>query len=591
MKQIRINAILTIAVLAIIALLMLAALPLASATTVGSRQAASETHTPTPTPTCTTTPGPVVAVFPAEGYAGQEFTFTGSHFTPNGLVHGGFDDPNQEYHYQDSFYADSSGGFVRTIATEVDWLGGVYAYIAHDVTKDYSASVGFTVYGPTPTFTATWTPTSVATGTATPTPTPTATATATPTGVYTALLPSIQKYVPPNAKLGVDFGFLMMEPDVLDYDLPLAKEMGAGWARIFLSWLEVETSPGEYDWGEYDPVLERFGELGFDTIVVIYGAPDWAAELSCGPISDTLALESFLEVLVPRYAGVVDAWEFINEPDGRVPHPYGPMIGCWGLHPAEYARQLGIFHSEVKDLDPDALIFFGGLAYDCWGCSEAGNIFERDFFEKALQNGAGAYFDGVSLHYYPISLEMFPTMAHKVNEIRDIMSRNEVYQKKIWVTETGMWVNLNGSLELQRDFIVRELTRGFGAGVDNIFWFDPREHYVPEWAVHRWLISANHEPINGYYTFQNLAEKLEGMHYLGAYGGVPEGVEAYKFRSPQRSLYILWSNVATATVRLPATADAVLTNRDGDESSVLPVQMGMVEFEVGEKPVFVEMAE
>ena len=78
------------------------------------------THTPTPTPT--TTPQPVVAVFPAEGCAGQVFTFTGSHFTPNGLVHGGFDDPDREYHYQGSFYTDSSGGFVRTIATEVNWL-------------------------------------------------------------------------------------------------------------------------------------------------------------------------------------------------------------------------------------------------------------------------------------------------------------------------------------------------------------------------------------------------------------------------------------------------------------------------------------
>jgi hypothetical protein len=406
-----------------------------------------------------------------------------------------------------------------------------------------------------------------------------------------ALLPLIHKYVPPPAKLGVDFGAMITDPDVLDYDLPVAKEMGTYWMRVFLGWLDIEKSPGEYDWAEYDTVFERLGELGFHTIVVIYGAPDWAAEENCGPISDTLALESFLEVLVPRYAEVVDAWEFINEPDGRVPHMYGPAIGCWGLYPAEYARQLGIFHSKIKNLDPDALVFFGGLAYDCWGHGDAYDIFERGFFEEALQNGAGSYFDGVSLHYYPISPEMFPTMAHKVNEIRDTMSRNGVYKKRIWVTETGMWVNLNGSLELQRDFVVRELTRGFGAGVDNIFWFDPREHPVPEGAVHRWLISTNHEPINSYGTFQYFAEKLEGMHCVGAYGDVPEGIEAYKFLGPERSLYILWSNAITETVRLPSIADAVLTNRDGDESVVVPVEMGMVEFEVGVKPVFVEMAD
>jgi hypothetical protein len=322
---------------------------------------------------------------------------------------------------------------------------------------------------------------------------------------------------------------------------------------------------------------------------VVYGAPDWAAELNCGPITDTLALENFLEILVPRYADVVDAWEFINEPDGREPYHYGPIIGCWGLYPAEYARQLGLFYSRVRSLDPGALIFFGGLAYDNF------YHFERNFFDQALQNGAGPFFDGVSLHYYPINPVEFPTMAHKVNEISDAMSRNGVHGKSIWVTETGMWVNdvgyedLNGSVERQRDFIVREFTRGFGAGVDNIFWFDPREHPVPEGAVQRWLISAHHEPINGYSTFQHFADKLEGMHCVGAYGDVPEEIEAYKFVGP-RSLYVLWSNTITETVRIPSTVDAVLTNRDGDESTVLPVQMGVVEFEVGVKPVFVEIA-
>jgi hypothetical protein len=182
-------------------------------------------------------------------------------------------------------------------------------------------------------------------------------------------------------------------------------------------------------------------------------------------------------------------------------------------------------------------------------------------------------------------------MAHKVNEISDTMSRNGVYKKRIWVTETGMWVNLNGNPELQCDFIVRELTRGFGAGVDNIFWFDPREHPAPEGAVHRWLISTNHEPVYGYSTFQHFAEKLEGMHCVGVYGKVPEGVEAYKFLGLDHSLYILWSNTITKTVSIPSTTDAILTDRDGDQSVVIPVELGMVEFEVGEKPVFVEIAD
>jgi hypothetical protein len=123
------------------------------------------TNTPTTTPTPTSTVIPLVDVSPTEGYAGQEFTFTGSDFTPGGLVHEGFRDPDQEYHYTASFHADSSGGFLRTITSESDWLLGVYTYIASDAEKSYDASVQFTVSEPLPTATATATPTS------TPTPT------------------------------------------------------------------------------------------------------------------------------------------------------------------------------------------------------------------------------------------------------------------------------------------------------------------------------------------------------------------------------------------------------------------------------------
>ncbi|MBC8492311.1 MAG: hypothetical protein H8D43_00895 [Chloroflexi bacterium] len=196
--------------------------PTATGTPTGTPTAtpsatATPTETATATPTSTATPGPVVTVSPAEGHAGQEFTFTGSDFTPNGLVHEGLTDPNQGYHYNASFHADSSGGFVRTIASERDWLLGVYTYIAFDSTKNCNASVQFTVSEPLPTATPTLTstptltptPTNTLTPTSTPTPTitltptptntptatrtPTSTPTATPTPAYRIYLPLVLK--------------------------------------------------------------------------------------------------------------------------------------------------------------------------------------------------------------------------------------------------------------------------------------------------------------------------------------------------------------------------------------------------------------
>lgn len=388
---------------------------------------------------------------------------------------------------------------------------------------------------------------------------------------------------PPLAKFGVDFGYMMTDPEVLSYDLPLVKEMGADWIRVFLPWRDVEMSRGEYAWEEYDTVFDRIEETGMHAIVVIHAAPDWAAEESCGPISDTVALEEFLDRLIPRYARMTEVWEFINEPDGREPHGYGPAIGCWGLHPEDYARQLQIFHAKVKKLDAGALVFFGGLAYDGW------DHFERSFFDKALESGAGPYFDGVSLHYYPINPKDFPTMAHKINEISGTMEKHHVRDKRIWVTETGMWVNRRGSVEQQRDFIVKAFSRGFSAGADGIFWFDPRARRVTGGGVQRWLISPDHEPINGYTTFEHMAHRLEGLRCTGGYEEVPPGIEAYSFRGQERSVYVLWSDSERKTVSIPAETDGLLIDRDGSQTTLIQARHGKVEFQAGTEPVFLEI--
>lgn len=401
---------------------------------------------------------------------------------------------------------------------------------------------------------------------------------------YQVFLPLVEKYAPPEIKLGVDFGIIITRTDVISYDLPIIKEMGVGWVRVFLGWYQIETEPGVYDWSIYDAIFAGLETNQLNALVLVYGAPAWAAEESCGPISDTVAFSDFIDILVPRYAGVARAWEFINEPDGREPHYYGPAIGCWATDPAAYVAQLGDFYRQVKSLDRTADVFFGGLAYDNWG------HFERDFFTQTLALGAGRYFDGVSLHYYPINLIEFPTMGAKVNEIAAIMRAHGVTRKKIWVTETSMWfAPLEGSysdVEMQRDYIVQQLTYGYAAGAEHMFWFQVRDEGWNS-RVRRWLIDINHQPVNGYTTFVNYADKMTGRRYQGRYAA-PEGVEAFIFSDATSKLYVLWTTGMTQTVTIPATAPALLTGRDGEMTRTLPVTAGSVTVAVGPRAVFIE---
>ena len=403
---------------------------------------------------------------------------------------------------------------------------------------------------------------------------------------YTLFMPWVSHDDRNVIKVGVDFNFMTTDPEVLEHDLPLVKETGTKWVRYWLSWPRIETSPGIYNWDQVDNTITNLHSQGFNVLLVVYGAPDWAAEFDCGPISDITAFEAFLEIALTRYGINVDAWEFINEPDGVLPpHKWSPEIGCWASFPEEYAAQLGIFYQKVKMFDPTGLVFFGGLSYDNW------TEFNRDFFENTLQHGAGTFFDGVSAHYYPINPNEFPTMAHKINELQAIMLRNGVTGKRIWITETAAWTNGHMDQEKQRDFIVKEFARGFCNGVDNIFWFDIRE-IPPERLgfLDRWLIDSDHQPAQAYDTFKHLVNSIVGSACGGAYQNVPEGIEAYRFTGAKQTLYILWSvteGQEGQNVEIPAFINATLANREGNDSTSLTILNDHVQFEVGATPVFV----
>lgn len=397
----------------------------------------------------------------------------------------------------------------------------------------------------------------------------------------TVYLPVISNRPWAPIDFGADFGHMTAYTDVVTFDYPLVDQTGAGWIRVWLPWAEIETSPGVYDWSAYDSVFQQIEDLGMRALVVFYNAPAWAANLPCAPITDDQALVNFVNVLVPRYQENVGAWEFINEPDGtHEPHPYGPFIGCWGRHPQEYAHSLQVFYETVKELDPDGLVFFGGLAYDSW------TYFQRDFLAKTLENGAGDYFDGLSFHFYPINAAEFPDVTYKLNELRDTMTSHGVTGKRLWITEMSMWANGENGLEGQRDFVVKELSRAYCAGADNTFWFAIRQdaQYPP--TLYRWLIDADHNPVNAYDTFANYVKLVTGKVCNGPMPDLPENVDAYLFDVDDHPVIVAWSEEEGATLPVMTDSPRLLLDREGATIQTLTPISGVIDMPVESKPRF-----
>jgi beta-glucosidase len=98
-------------------------------------------------------------------------------------------------------------------------------------------------------------------------------------------------------------------------DLALAREAGADAIRYGITWPEVETVPGVYDWRATDEVVAICEELGLELIwdLVHFGVPSHYREGFLDP-AFPVAFEEFAAAFALRYRGRVTKITPLNEP-------------------------------------------------------------------------------------------------------------------------------------------------------------------------------------------------------------------------------------------------------------------------------------
>jgi beta-glucosidase len=98
-------------------------------------------------------------------------------------------------------------------------------------------------------------------------------------------------------------------------DLALAVEAGADAVRYGLTWPEVETAPGVYDWSGVDEVVAYAEELGLELIwdLVHFGVPSYLEEGFLDPrFPDAFA--AYAGAFAERYRGRITKLTPLNEP-------------------------------------------------------------------------------------------------------------------------------------------------------------------------------------------------------------------------------------------------------------------------------------
>lgn len=206
--------------------------------------------------------------------------------------------------------------------------------------------------------------------------------------------------------------------------MPQLRALGAGVARVYVTWSQVEPEPGRYDWTAVAALLEQI-DPGDEVWLTVVSASRWATAtpsdfLPASPANDMTAYSLFVGSLVAHCAGKVTYWQCNNEPSNA---------GLWTGGAEAYATQAVAFAKAVRSADPNAAIVLGGCGYDV--VSTPADSESRKFFHAVLDAAHDA-FDLFAVHLYD-DPAMIP--AH-IEDVRAMM-RAHGGEKPVVVGEYG----------------------------------------------------------------------------------------------------------------------------------------------------------
>lgn len=233
-----------------------------------------------------------------------------------------------------------------------------------------------------------------------------------------------------NPRLGIGFAFVYGYQGVPAVQFqPAVRELGGGFAKIYVFWNQLEPEQGKYDWSATDAFVDQL-QSPEEGLIAVFSSSTWATNQPSTMIPASPATKSddyyrFIYDLVSHYKGRVHYWQNDCEPNNPV---------YWAGNQEEFVRQLKVFYKAVKDADPDAIVVAGGFdgLFNPPGMPAMYNqAAGLAFFDYVLDAGRDA-FDVFDLRLYADPY----TIPGRVETIRNRM-QSFGYKKPIVATEYG----------------------------------------------------------------------------------------------------------------------------------------------------------
>lgn len=254
-------------------------------------------------------------------------------------------------------------------------------------------------------------------------------------------------------------------PDQLSAVAAGLQANGFRYARQSFSWADIEPTPGNYSWDQYDAIVDALTERDISVIAVLHRSPAWirspgGASALDAPPADLAAFERFVGAVASRYGDRVaflQIWDLPNQPQE------------WGnasADPGAYVSMLAIASNAARGANPNSIILLAELD----PFPPAGSRDDLTFLQGVYDAGGSAFFDivaaradgGASTPYDRTTRPGVPNLS-RVILLREVIARSNDPAKPIWATHFGWSADGAGvgrfGEESQADYVLAGLAR------------------------------------------------------------------------------------------------------------------------------------
>jgi hypothetical protein len=250
---------------------------------------------------------------------------------------------------------------------------------------------------------------------------------------------------------------------------------GADTLRMIFSWAVVERQRGNRNWYAYDLWYQRVLASGARPLIVVIGAPDWAAAKG--------GRGALAKVPKTRH---LDRWgSFVGEVARRYPEARG--LEVWNeqnftkfwpgkVNPKRYGRVLRAAGRGARRTNPEMPVIGGGLLPS--PDDDRNQMAYPKFLKRSLSVAGPRNYDGVGIHPFPFFADDYLGKVREViRRTRRATRRAGGGNKTIWVTEVGV------STAPPDRYSLRGQARALGRIYDAL----ARMRDVPTIIVHRFV--------------------------------------------------------------------------------------------------------